>query len=150
MSQGTEHRAEKGGRAACIDRADDKPQRGGPQWQFDSSQQTQYQKLTAHTLSPVLESGRSPLFLSDDNHCASWSEAAGLYACKLDPEGLDQAGSAHVEATPPFVHNEEKKSVRSAPRAVRRPYNFYRMSFNLVLFVSGRLIITFNERQKQR
>ena len=80
MSQGAEHRAQKGGGAACIDRAADKPQRGGPQWQFDPNQ---HQKLTAHTLSPVLESGSSSLFLSDDYRCASWSEAAGLpvHAC---------------------------------------------------------------------
>ncbi len=138
VSQGAEHRAQKGGGAACIDRAADKPQRGGPQWQFDPNQQPQHQKLTAHTLSPVLESGRSPLFLSTDYRCASWSEAAGLHACELEPEGWEQAGSAHVEATPPFVCNAEKtllKAVRSPP-AVRRLNNLYRMSFNMVLCVS--------------
>ena len=83
------------------------------------NQQPQHQKLTAHTLSPVLESGRSPLFLSADYRCASWSEAAGLHACELEPEGWEQAGSAHIEATPPVVRNEDKKSVRSAPSAVR-------------------------------
>jgi len=83
VSQGAEHRAQKGGGAACIDQAAEKPQRGGPQWQYDPNQQPQHKKLTAHTLSPVLESGRSPLFLSDDYRCASWSEAAGLpvHAC---------------------------------------------------------------------